>query len=196
MKPILLLPALVFFGLLAGCGEPKADLSTPKTYQSGAITFDYPKNWVVAEESVTQEFHFLFVESPGDALVILQSYPTDGDDDLTAFSKDFSESAAAEMPIGTIDKSKFADLPDAAGYSWIVEDFEIILLGESIPHQRFYGTKDIGGRQVFLVFQVATEDYSKVKAGFHLIRDSLRSTQTAEQGSAPQSTTHPESKSE
>ena len=179
MKRLLLLPALAFFGLLAGCGEPKADLSKPKTHRSGTLTFNYPKNWRVTEESVTPEFHCLFVESPGDALVILQSYSTDGADNLTEFSKNFSESAATERPTGTMDKSQFAELPDAAGYSWIVENFEINLLGESIPLQRFYGTKDIGGKQVFLILQVATEDYSTVEAGFHLIRDSLCSAQTA-----------------
>lgn len=173
---ILLLPtALTLLGLLGGCGEPHADLSKPKTHQSGAITFDYPKNWRITEESVGPEIHYLIVETPGDAIVILQSYPTGEAYDLTAFCKEFSESAATETPMGRMAKSRFADIPDAGGYDWIVEDFVVTLLGESVPHRRLYGTKDIGDRQVFLIFQVATEDYSKAEAGFQLIRDSLRS---------------------
>ncbi|MEO0453356.1 MAG: hypothetical protein AAFY98_04380 [Verrucomicrobiota bacterium] len=196
MRPLLLLPGFLFLSLFAGCGEPQADLSTPKTHRSGAITFDYPKNWRVTEESAASEIHYLFVESPGDVLVILHSYPADGADDLTAFARDFSESAATETLIGKIERSKFTDMPDTAGYSWIVEGFEINLLGESFPHQRFYGTKEIGGRQIFLILQVATEDYSKVEAGFQLIRESLRSTQSAEQDGTDQPATAPESKPE
>jgi hypothetical protein len=181
MKPILLFTALSFLSLFAGCGESQADLSTPKTHNSGAITFDYPKNWKITEDLVTPEIHNLFVESPGDAIVILQSYPTDEADTLAEFSKGFSENAATETPIGTISKSTFAAIPDSEGYSWIGEEFDIQLLGESVPHRRLYGTKKIGGRQVFLIFQVATEDYPKAEKGFQLIRDSLRSIQEAEQ---------------
>ena len=181
MKPHLLLTAISFLSLFVGCGEPQADLSTPKTHKSGAITFDYPKNWKITEDSVTPEIHYLFVETPGDALVILQSYPTSDADTLAEFSEEFSESATTETPIGTIAKSTFAAIPDSDGYSWIEEDFAIDLLGESVPHRRLYGTRKIGGRQVFLIFQVATEDYSKAETGFQLIRDSLRSIQEAEQ---------------
>lgn len=133
---------------------------------------------------VTPAVHYLFVETPGDALVILQSYSKDEADGLAAFSKAVSDSATNEMPIGKMANSRFADLPDASGYSWIMETFDISFVGESIPHRRLYGTKQIGDRQVFVIFQVATEDYSKVEAGFQLIRDSLRSIHKAEQDAA------------
>jgi hypothetical protein len=181
MKPLLQLTALSFLSLFAGCGEPQADLSTPKTHKSGAITFEYPKNWKITEDLVTPEIHYLFVETPGDALVILQSFPTGDADTLAEFSEQFSESAAKETPIGTMAKSTFAAIPDSDGYSWIGEDFGINLLGDSTALRRLYGTKNIGGRQVFLIFQVATEDYRKAEIGFQLIRDSLRSNQEAEQ---------------
>ena len=196
MRPFLLLAAPLFLGLFAGCGEPQADLSTPKIHQSGGISFEYPKNWRITEDSVTPEIHYLFVETPGDALVILQSYPTGEADDLTAFSKEFSESATTEAPIGKIAKSTFSNIPDAGGYGWIVEDFEINLLGESVPHRRLYGSKEIGERLVFLILQAATEDYSKAEAGFQLIRDTLRDIPKAEQGGADQPATAPESKLE
>lgn len=181
MKMLLLLPVLVSFYLLVGCGVPKADLSTPRTYRSGDITFDYPKNWKVTDESVTSDRHCIFVDSPGDALIILQSRPADWAGDLTAFCKSFSESSATELTIGRFEQIKITNLPDAAGYSWVVEDFEIDLLGESVPHQRFYGTKSIGGKQYYLVLQVPTGELLKVEAGFHLIRDSLRSSQKLEE---------------
>ncbi len=181
MRRCLLLIALPFLLLLEGCGEPKADLSTPKTHTSGAITFNYPKNWKITEDSVTPEIRYLFVETPGDALVILQSYPAGEASNIEVFSKKFSESTSAETPIGEIAKSTFTDIPDSGGFNWIAENFEISLLGHSVPHRRLYGTKEIGGRQVFLILQVATEDFSKAEPGFQLIRDSLQSSPKAEQ---------------
>jgi len=174
---LLIVSLLLLSTLFAGCGEPQADLSTPKTHKSGAITFDYPKNWEITVDSVTPEIHYLFVETPGDALVILQSYPTGDADTLAEFSEEFSE----EMPIVTIAKSTFAAIPDSEGYNWIREDFDMNLLGVSVPHRRLYGTKKIGDRQVFLIFQVSTEDYPNTETGFQLIRESLRSIQEAEQ---------------
>jgi hypothetical protein len=54
------------------------------------------------------------------------------------------------------------------------EKWELTILGVSVPFQRIYGTKKIADRQVFIIFQVAEEDYSKAVPGFHLIRDSLK----------------------
>lgn len=176
MKPALRLISLALLTLLAGCGEPEADLTNPKSHTSGSLSFDYPKNWKITEDLATTETQYVFVETPGNAIVILQSYPQGTTDDLTAYSKDFSESAAEETPIGNMTQSSFTDLPNEAGYRWIKEDFEISLLGESTPHRRLYGTKVIGERRVFLILQVATEDYSKTEGGFELIRDSLQST--------------------
>lgn len=174
------LTLLSVLGLIVGCGEPHADLSSPKTHRSGDITFDYPNNWRITDDLVMPEVHLLFVETPGNALVILQSYPIGEADDLTAFSKDFAETAATETPIGKMVGSTFAEMPDAGGYEWIAEDFNITVLGESVPHRRLYGTKKLGDRQAFLILQVATEDYQNAEAGFQLIRNSLRSNQKAE----------------
>jgi predicted Zn-dependent protease len=188
--------ALALLGLFAGCGEPQVDLSTTKTHRSGAITFDYPKNWEISDDSLTPEIHYLFVETPGDALVVFQSYPIDEANGLTDFSKAFSKSAATETPIGKVEQSTFSAIPEASGYEWIEEEFSIKFLSESIPHRRLYGTKMIGDRQVFLILQVATEDYARAEPGFELIRNSLRSIQEAEQDGADQPATVLKSKSE
>ena len=182
MRLFRILLALSLLSLFAGCGEPKADLSAPNTHRSGAITFDYPKNWKITEDSVNPELHYLVVESPGDAIVIFQSFPIDESNSLTAFSKEFSKSAETEMPLGKAAQSTFTDVPEVSGYKWIAEEFNINLLGESVPHRRLYGTKEIDDRQVFLIFQVAKEDFAKAEPGFDLIRNSLHGTGRTEQG--------------
>jgi len=179
MKLLRILLSLPLLALVAGCGEPHADLKKPKSHRSGAITFDYPSNWNIAEELVLPEIHNLFVKTPGNALVILQSYPTDDADSLRGFSSAFSLSAADEAPFGKVAAATLSDLPGAHGYEWIMEEFKIDLLGESVPHRRLYGTKEIGDRKVFLIFQAATEDFSKAEPGFELIRNTLRGAPSA-----------------
>ena len=173
MRQLPLLSILMCFCLLTGCGEPQADLLTPLTHKSGELVFDYPKNWAIAEDSLTPELHNLFIETPGDALVILQSFPSGGTPTLTTFSHEFSNSVVIETFIGEFSTSTFSNIIDKDGCNIIEEDFNINLLGESIPHKRIYGTKEVGNRKIFLILQVAAEDYSKVEAGFQLIRDSL-----------------------
>ena len=168
-----LFSALPLIGLLYGCGEKHPDLSNSITHQLGEIIFDYPGNWKVAEDSITATIHNLIIETPGDTIVIIQSYPLEMGVDLKALSREFSESAAHSIPLGSINKSVFSKRPKQWGYDWIAEDFESVFLGEAIPHKRLYGSKEVGESQIFLILQVPAEDYQKVEKGFHLIANSL-----------------------
>ena len=160
--------------LLAACSEPPADLSETKTHESGNIAFEYPGNWRVTEDSNTQGILNLFVETPGNALVILQSYPAEDAEDFESFCRSFSEFSAAETPLAEVGASKFDKLPDANGFQRMHESFVISLLGEAIPHSRMYCSKDLKEQRIFLIFQVAVEDHKKARPGFELIRKSLR----------------------
>jgi len=173
MKLPFLFSALPLIGLLYGCGEKQPDLSNSITHQLGEITFDYPGNWKVSEDSITATIHNLIIETPGDAIVIIQSYPLEMGIDLKALSREFSESASLDAPLVSINKAPFSGLRKKWGYDWISEDFEIVVLGESVPHKRIYGSKEVGDRRIFLILQVPAEDYQKVEKGFHLIVNSL-----------------------
>jgi hypothetical protein len=186
MRPLTTLVALSLFALLLGCGEPKADVSATKSHRSGSMAFSYPKNWKVAEDFDTPDVHTIFVETPGQAIVILQSYRTDSADELADYAEAFSVDASDGTSVGQMTAEKLVKMPQAKGYDWTSEDFSIDLLGESVPHQRLYGCKDIGGRRIFLIFQVATEDVANAQAGFELIRDSLKITDEEEQEVADQ----------
>lgn len=175
MKLLRLFLSLPLFAVLSGCGEPQADVTDPKTYRAGGITFDYPKNWKIDEDSVSPEIHFVMLGSPGNAVVILQSYPTEDADDLPTYSKAFSDIVEKEVPIGKIKEPQLVELPAAHGYQWIEEAFEITLLGLSVPHRRLYGAKEMVSRRMFLILQAPIEDFEKAETGFALIRDSLRS---------------------
>lgn len=160
--------------MLSSCNEPKADITSPKTHQTGDITFSYPGNWKITEDWDMTELQSFIIETPGDAIVIYQAFPIDEADKLEAYVENFSNLSEEEIAIGSVSKPTFTRLPDTAGFTWIKEEFEIRLLGESLPHSRLYGTKTIADRQAFIIFQVAEENYKQVLPGFQLIRDSIK----------------------
>jgi len=168
---------LFLFSCLTGCVEEAADLSEPNSYGANQITFQYPKNWQITDDSFSPAVHNLFIQSNGEAIVIVQSYQSDIAEDLKTFSKNFSESAKSEIGLGEMSVSKLEVIPESSGFESMKEEWELTILGESVPFQRIYGTKKIADRQVFIIFQVAQEDYSKAVPGFHLIRDSLKEKQ-------------------
>jgi hypothetical protein len=168
---------LFLFSCLTGCFEEAADLSEPKSYGANQITFQYPKNWQITDDSFSPAVHNLFIQTNGEAIVIVQSYQSDIAEDLKTFSKNFSESAKSETGLGKISVSKLEAIPESSGFESMKEEWELTILGESVPFQRIYGTKKIADRQVFIIFQVAEEDYLKAVPGFHLIRDTLKESE-------------------
>ncbi len=163
---------LAFSWFAGGCQEPPADVSSPKTYRANAITFDYPGNWRVTEDSTISGY--FFVETPGDALVTFISLPRDQAPELADYAKDHSSATRDATPVGNISSEGLTELPAVDGYQWMHERLNISLLGENVPHQRFYAMRDIGEKRIILVFQVATEDLSRAKPGFDLIKDTLQ----------------------
>lgn len=160
--------------LLGACGEPPADLANTKTHEAAGFAFDYPGNWRVSEGVSNSDILFLFVETPGDAVTIIQAYPKDSVDGLEAFSRGFSQTATQQTPIATVGGLNFTPLPEIDGFECVMETFAVSLLSESIPHQRTYCSKIIDDRRIFLIFQVATEDKDRANGGFSLIRSTFR----------------------
>ena len=157
--------------LIAGCKERSADLDSPKSYSSEQITFQYPGNWKVTSDNIPGN---LTLETPGDAIVIVQSHPPSPDPDITNLAKKFSEDFIAETPIGEIAVESMTELENQAGYQRILEKFNITLLGQKIPHHRLYAGKGTENHSFLLIFQAPSDDFEKTLTGFELILKSLQ----------------------
>ena len=182
-----------------GCGERAAQVQQPLDYRKAGVSFQYPPAktpswlagiretlnvrlnfpkgiWKVTQEMHELGIHYLFVESPGDAVMIVQAYPDDGDEDmkLKAFVKDFSGSAREDTPVGSFGPSTFDDVVREGRYESITERFSISLLGQSVPHIRVYKRAVVQNKVCILIAQVATEDLEKVQPGFELVFKSFK----------------------
>jgi hypothetical protein len=176
MRPSILIIWTILLLGLSGC-EKVADISSPVIYEKENISFSYPRNWKVTEDVKQQNFRYLFIESPGSAIFMVQVYSKNDAVPFDVFVEWFSSTNRDDTPVvlnigkstfSTVEESKFS--PDFKG---IKENFSMTLLGEQMPYKREYFTISSNNKVAFLVAQAATEDLSKVEPGFDLILNSF-----------------------
>jgi hypothetical protein len=169
MKSLTLILGICTLCLLSACTEPKAKTSNPKHYSNDGLSFNYPENWQVTEDEKTSNLRYLFVETPGDAIVLFQFYGMENDMPLLEYCQTFSEGAKEETPVGSVSSPIFKEFSE----NKIEEKVSITVLNEVIPHRREYLKYTYDDEVCFLIFQVAEEDLNNTKNGFDLIVDSL-----------------------
>lgn len=162
--------------LLASCGKTQeavqADTGRPTSYAKDGLTFRMPGNWRVTEDEATPEVRYLFVEEPGEALVVVQLFPSQDAKDISTYARDFADASKDETKVGTF-TSNFGKPGSAGGYDTLRETFVVKAYGTTLPHTRDYRRKVFGDWTCFVVAQVADEDRAPVKAGFDQIVESL-----------------------
>lgn len=160
--------------LLVGCIEKKAQVDNPKSYSKEGVTFEYPRNWKVTEDTQQEGPRNIFVESPGSAILSIQIYTTDEVIEIQKFAKSFSAYAQEEKSVDGIDAPVFSGVDKSSGDEVVTEQFSLILLGKKTPHTRIYQIKIAGNKKCFLIAQVADSNMDKVIKGFEQIFSSFK----------------------
>ena len=175
MRTLKLAISIILIFLLTGC-EKAADVSSPLNYDKHDIRFSYPANWRVGEDVEQGNFRYIIVETPGDALFMVQVFSDQDPIPLDELAENFSARAKEATPIGDVSESTYSDIEKSIGsdtLEGIKEEFSITVLDEEVPHIREYYFLDADGKCVYLICQVATEDLPKVEPGFNLILGSF-----------------------
>jgi len=178
----------------AGCervvgffSEPTAQVDTPQRYEKDAISFTYPGNWNVTEETNLEngiEVRNITVASAGNAMVMIQTFEPAVPIELGAH---FEVVMTAMQD--AVDK-QIAGLAD--GTRGAVTDFEraflgeqragkrgeitVTILGEKVPGLVSMFVAGLGDRTVLLFSTVPDADRAKVEPGFDQVIDSLKAT--------------------
>ncbi len=176
----------------AGCervmgffSEPKAQVDAPQRYDNDAISFAYPGNWKVSEETTQEsgvELRTINVESAGNALLMIQSFKPAVEVDLAEHIE--VTMAAMQEEVG----KQVGGLADSARGG--VTDFErtflgerrtgkraaitVTALGERVPSTVALLGAVLGDRTVLLFSTIPDEDRAAVEAGFDQVIDSLQ----------------------
>lgn len=165
--------------------EPAAEVDAPQHYEKDAISFDYPGNWKVSEESTNEngvELRTINVESAGNALLMIQSFKP-------AVEVDLGEHIEITMKAMQDEVGKqVGGLADSTRGE--VSDFQRMFLGETRPGKRAAITITALGekvpssvalhgavladRTVLLFTTIPDEDRKSVEPGFNQVIDSLK----------------------
>lgn len=162
--------------VLVGC-EPAADVSSPQKYTKDGLAFAYPGNWKITEDSTDDGVRTLFVESPGDAIFIVQVFDAAEKTDIETLARTYSDAIAASLPIGNASPGVFKPLQhqykDGRVIDGVQENQMLEFFGEKVPHTRAYFQIVSPAKSAMLLCQVATEDLAKVRPGCDLIIESF-----------------------
>ncbi len=164
---------------LTGC-ERSADLDNRKHYSERGISFVYPGNWrVESDETDVSGVRTILVETPGDAIAVIQQFRLDPATDLDSYARLFADLTKQEIPIGQVSPSTFKPYSYKLKHAdesmvGIQENFAITLVGERVPHVRAYFGFDETLPNTVVICQVATEDLAKVKPGCDLLLDHIK----------------------
>lgn len=169
-----LLPCALL-ALLFGCGEVAASKTT-LSYENEGVSFRLPSNWEVTEDVEVEGFRYLFVETPGEAILTIHLYPADESFDLEGYVASSMDNLTGEMPIGEI--SIGSNIPivrevDTVEFAGIQSHFSIEILSIEVPHlvRHFSITQE--GFDINISEQVSAEDLHLVEDGFDLVLSSF-----------------------
>jgi hypothetical protein len=175
--------AVLWIVLLVAACETTPDLAHPKSYAKDGISFQHPGNWLVSEDVTTAgvyTYRYLFVESPGSALVAASIYTPPSDESVEEFAVEFRRRLIQGIDDRALLEASRSSTRSEVGVpvravvmgaarDGVEHALAASALGEVVPH-RFRAFKvELRSTTIFLVVQAASEDWPLVAPGFDLV---------------------------
>jgi hypothetical protein len=156
---------------LTGCGEYEKSAWTedPINYEKNSLSFNYPRNWKVTEDEQYEEYRLIYVETPGETMVVIQVYPDSVTLDMQEYAREFSRETNENTTTAKFSESNFSSVVKKNRSESLKERFSVKFLGVSVQFTRHYKCKNINGHPCVFIFHVPDEDHSMVESGFKQI---------------------------
>jgi hypothetical protein len=182
-KPVRVAAALLAALLLFAC-EAAPEIQHPLTYSRDGISFRHPGNWSVTEDVANPgdpRFRYLFVESPGSAIVIVHHYEPRLELSVQEFAARFARSEVEEAedlvrlgPSGLIsartgDSGPVRSVVAGTSRERVEQSFSVSAAGAEVPHRFRAFRVETDSGSAFLIAQAAVEDWDLVAPGFDLV---------------------------
>ena len=179
MKIIKLCLLVIFSLSLYACNlstdEKSADLQKTTKYQKNDISFSMPSNWKVTEDNGENSARYLFVESPGSAIMIINTYEKETAPSLQEYIESLTSERSNEKffwGLGSLSNgstSKIKRTINNHEVNAFKNEYAVNIAGINVLHisefYSFYSKTHIA----FVSSQTATEDLPLVADGFNLI---------------------------
>jgi len=169
--------------------NPEATIPSEK-YQEDGLTFEYPSGWKVLEDSVQESVRYVFIESPDEALSVIQVFSIEDAPSLEDFSQSYSaqtqvipvepEGQSEDVTPSATPQPEFMAITrdlDGKSYEWIVETIPSTVAGIDSSDYREYFRKDSERFSAFLINQVNKDALNKHEGSFEMIFRTLKPMQ-------------------
>jgi len=167
-------------------------------YRKKGLAIDYPSGWVVHMDSRAgmglmasmlsmnfKERTLILEDSKNDAILSIFIKPLKQEQSLKDFALSYSKQVQKNIPFGKASEGTFSPLDNVEQKNWknvhekiketLQEHFSIILFDEKgLLHRRDYYKLLYPERVVYLVFQVADEDFLDMQEAFMLLLSSFK----------------------
>ena len=157
--------------------EKTADISNPIENSKSGVHFSIPGHWIVTEDEDNNDFRYIFIESPGDAIFMVEVYRYENPFSLKEYVDLSVEEYRNDFYMGKVNRNTFSEINiKAAAREWdgIRNQFSVKVMGIEVPHVQDFYAIESESRVAYLSSQVAEEDFEKVSDGFELILKSFR----------------------
>lgn len=171
MRNLVTSVALVVFLLLSAC-EQQAELGQPSEYDKNGVKFSLPGNWEVTEDSEEEASRYIFVETPGDAIILIELYAREDSPTLKQYTQWIIQHSVEAFPLGGRTEGTFEEVRRTAGERTLTayrNEFVASVIGIEVPHVAEFYRLEADARIAYLSWQVATEDLPRVQEGFDLV---------------------------
>ncbi|MFD2205647.1 hypothetical protein [Kiloniella antarctica] len=168
---VVLLVALVLWAC-----EEKADLSHSEQYSYKGVEFVLPGNWTVTEDSESDGFRYIGIETPGDAVTGISILEKDVTISLEEYVDLIINNFNDELPVGSRNRGEVFELSQNANSNaaqGIRNQFSIKVASIEVPHTADFFEMNSAMKLVFIFTQVADEDRDMVAEGFVKVVDSF-----------------------
>jgi len=168
---------LAFLAYFVSACEMNADLSQPEAYSRNGISFSLPGNWSVTEDAEENGFRYLFVETPGDAIIFISTYRKEDAGSLREHVEWTIQNTIDEMPFGSRTEgtiTRTQRVIDQRKFDGYKNEFIASVVGFEVPHVTEFYRFDSETRSAYFLTQVAVEDMDKVSGGFDLVLSTFK----------------------
>jgi hypothetical protein len=184
---LLLLAAALSFHI--ACSKPV----TVESYEKDGVRFSHFSNWKVSKDEPIEGApgtRVLHVEGPDSALMSIIWLPAASETTLADFAASVAQGRAEEVkkalgPIEAMQESTGSSEPSTdqiAGHerTGIRQKFDIVLLGNHVPHEATFYLLETPTHKVILMSQVAKENLAATRPAWQKVYDTLALTGLAE----------------
>lgn len=167
----------LFLVVLCSCAAAEEKLDRSKdvfNYSKNNISFSMPSDWKVTEDIGENSSRYMFIESPGTAMVMVTTYKKENAPSLKEYVGTMTDRKNQKfwLGFGSISNGKVSALKSLINNHEVTvfkNEYAATVFGLSIPHVSEFYSFESESYIAYVSSQAATEDLPLVSSGFNLV---------------------------